>query len=146
MLEGSHQASEMLKVKHDQSTIYGCATRVQDTSGWKFRPRNCRFISVATRTVGQGDLPAEASGTDVSHRAAAIWQAVTRVNLEQAPKGKSWMPTRPIFGEGRSGMRKQSTYAFIPIHRGNEDGMSGRCLGQRGRPVPNAGSRPATVL
>jgi hypothetical protein len=23
--------------------------------------------------------------------------------------------------------------------------MSGRCLGQRGRPVPDAGSRPATI-
>jgi hypothetical protein len=59
----------------------------QDTSGCKSRPGNCRFIPVATQTVGQGDLPAEALGTDVSHRAAATWQAVTRVNPEQAPKG-----------------------------------------------------------
>ncbi|BBO72647.1 hypothetical protein DSCW_00640 [Desulfosarcina widdelii] len=35
--------------------------------------------------------------------AAATWQAVTRVNPEQAPKGQSWTPTRPIFGKGRSG-------------------------------------------
>jgi hypothetical protein len=33
----------------------------------------------------------------------------------------------------------------IPIHRGNGDSMSGGYLGQRGRPVPDAGSRPATM-
>ena len=44
----------------------GCATKAQVTSGCKFRPGNCRFIPVATQTVGQGDLPAEALGKDVS--------------------------------------------------------------------------------
>jgi hypothetical protein len=33
-------------------------------------------------------IPAEALGKDVSLRAAATWQAVTRVNLEKAPKGQ----------------------------------------------------------
>ena len=41
-----------LRVKGKQGTIYGCATKVQGAGGWEFRPRNCRFISVATRTVG----------------------------------------------------------------------------------------------
>ena len=49
-----------------------------------------------------------------------------RVNLEQASKGQSWKPTRPIFGEGRSGIGKQPSNAPISIHRGNEDSMSGR--------------------
>jgi len=32
----------------------------------------------------------------------ATLQAVTRVKLEQASKVKSWMPTRPLTGEGRA--------------------------------------------
>ena len=31
--------------------------------------------------------------------------------------------------------------ALVLIHRGIEDGMSGRYLGQRGRPVPESGGR-----
>ena len=55
------------------------------------------------------------------------------------------MPTRPIFGEGRSRAGKQPSKALALIYRGNEDGMSGRWLEHRGRPVPGAGSRPATA-
>jgi hypothetical protein len=40
--------------------------------------------------------------TKPSSRGRAIWQAVTRVKLEQASKVKSWMPTRPNNGEGRA--------------------------------------------
>ena len=35
--------------------------------------------------------------------------------------------------------------ALVLIHRGNEDGMSGRWLEHRGRPVPGAGSRQETA-
>jgi len=55
------------------------------------------------------------------------------------------MPTRPIFGEGRSRAGKKSSTAPALIYRGNEESMSGRWLEYRGRPVPGAGSRPATV-
>jgi hypothetical protein len=56
------------------------------------------------------------------------------------------MPTRPIFGEGQSSAGKQPSKAPVPIYRGNEDSMSGRWFEYRGRPVPDAGSQPATVL
>jgi len=56
------------------------------------------------------------------------------------------MPTRPIFGEGRSRVGKKPSTAPALIYRGNEDSMSGRWLEYRGRPVPDARSRPVTVL
>ena len=55
------------------------------------------------------------------------------------------MLTRPRFGEGRCRMGKEPLSAPILIYRGNEDGMSGRYRAYRGRPVPDAGSRPVTV-
>jgi hypothetical protein len=72
-----------------KNTIYRCATMAQVASGRKSRPGNCRFIPVATQTVGQGDLPAEVLRKNASFWAAAIWQDVTRMNLEQASKVKS---------------------------------------------------------
>ena len=89
--------------------------------------------------MGQRDLPAEALGTEVHYGWAANRRAVTRVNLEQASKVQMWKPTRPIFGEGRSGTGKKPIYAPVPVHRGNEDGMSGKRFMQRGRPVPEVG-------
>ena len=56
------------------------------------------------------------------------------------------MPTRPRFGEGRCKMGNQPPQEPILIYRGNEDSMSGRWFEYRGRPVPDAGSQPATVL
>jgi len=47
-------------------TTYWCATRAQVTNGYKSRRGNCRFTLVATQTVEQGDLPAEALGTNLS--------------------------------------------------------------------------------
>ena len=79
-------------------------------------------------------------------RVAANWQAVTRVNLEQASKVQMWKPTRPIFGEGRSGTGKKPIYAPVSVHRGNEDGMSGKRFMQRGRPISEVGWRLTTAL
>jgi hypothetical protein len=36
--------------------------KAQDANGCKSRPGNCRHIPVATQTLGEGDLPAEALG------------------------------------------------------------------------------------
>ena len=47
---------------------------------------------------------------------------------------------------GRPQRDRDVTDLPIPTHRGNGDSMSGRYLEQRGRPVPDAGSRPATAL
>ena len=41
-------------------------------------------------------------------------QAVTRVKLEQAPKVKSWMPTRLLTGEGRADREETDTHLFGP--------------------------------
>jgi len=40
--------------------------------------------------------------------------AVTRVKLEQASKVKSWMPTRPLTGEGRADREETDTHLFGP--------------------------------
>jgi hypothetical protein len=83
---------------------------------------------------------------EYTFRVAANRQAVTRVNLEQASKVQMWKPTRPIFGEGRSGTGKKPIYAPVSVHRGNEDGMSGKRFMQRGRPVSEVGWRLTTAL
>ena len=41
-------------------------------------------------------------------------QAVTRVNLKQASKVKSWMPTRLRFGEGRVNREETDEHWFDP--------------------------------
>ena len=41
-------------------------------------------------------------------------QAVTRVKLEQAPKVKSWMPTRPLTGEGHADREETDKHLFGP--------------------------------
>ena len=49
----------------------------------------------------------------------------TRVKLEQAPKMKSWMPTRPLNGEG-SMDREEIDKCTCSIRRGTERSMSER--------------------
>ena len=44
-------------------------------------------------------------------------QAVTRVKLEQAPKVKLWMPTRPLTGEGRANKEETDKHLFGPPRR-----------------------------
>jgi hypothetical protein len=41
-------------------------------------------------------------------------QAVTRVKPEQASKVKSWMPTRPLTGEGRANREETDRHLFDP--------------------------------
>ena len=41
-------------------------------------------------------------------------QAVTRVKLEQASKVKSWMPTRPLTGEGSTDREEIDKHLFDP--------------------------------
>jgi len=48
----------------------------------------------ATERLGWATGQVEASGQKSALGGQAILQAVTRVKLEQAPKVKSWMPTR----------------------------------------------------
>jgi len=52
----------------------------------------------------------------------------------------------PPYIRGRPKRDRDATDPPVPIHRGNGDSMSGRYLGQRGRPVPDAGSQPVTIL
>jgi hypothetical protein len=47
------------------------------------------------------------------------------VKLEQAPKVKSWMPTRPLTGEGSTD-REEIDDRTCSIRRGNERGMPER--------------------
>jgi len=56
----------------------------------------------ATERFGWATGQVEASGQKSALGGQAILQAVTRVKLEQAPKVKSWTPTRPLNGEGRA--------------------------------------------
>lgn len=56
----------------------------------------------------------EASGQESAFGRAATLQAVTRVKPEQAPKVKSWMPTRPLTGEGRADREETDKHLFGP--------------------------------
>ena len=57
---------------------------------------------VATERFSRVTGRIEASGQSPPLGGRATLQAVTRVKLEQASKVKSWMPTRPLTGEGRA--------------------------------------------
>jgi hypothetical protein len=55
-----------------------------------------------------------ASGQESAFGRAATLQAVTRVKLEQASKVKLWMPTRPLFGEGRAAGKETDKHLTGP--------------------------------
>jgi len=74
-------------------------------------------------------------GHQVAMGGPANPQAVTRVNPEQASKGKSWAPTHPQTGEGRRAEGKRPSSAPTAAHRGTGNRMRGRTAGQRGKPV-----------
>ncbi len=60
-----------------------------------------------------GNETAEASGAEGRNGDLASVQAVTRVNAEQASKRLMQEPTRPDFGEGRSGWNGKSEQGSI---------------------------------
>jgi hypothetical protein len=64
----------------------------------------------ATERLGWATDQVEASGQKSAIGGQAILQAVTRVKLEQAPKVKSWMPTRLLTGEGRANREETDTH------------------------------------
>jgi len=69
---------------------------------------------VATERLGRVTGRVGASGQTSAIGGQAIWQAATRVKLEQAPKVKSWMPTRLLTGEGRANGEETDTHLFGP--------------------------------
>jgi hypothetical protein len=80
---------------------------------------------VATERLGRVTGWVGASGQTSAIGGQAIWQAATRVKLEQAPKVKSWMPTRPLNGEG-SMDREEIDKCTCSIRRGTERSMPER--------------------
>jgi hypothetical protein len=86
------------------------------------------------RAVSAGNRADRNLATKSTHGGRAIWQAVTRVKLEQASKAAMWTPTRRKIGEGRTdgeepgaGARhndnRSSTYR---VYRGSEHSMPER--------------------
>ena len=69
---------------------------------------------VATERLGRVTGWVGASGQTSAIGGQAIWQAATRVKLEQAPKVKLWMPTRPLTGEGRANKEETDKHLFDP--------------------------------
>ncbi len=69
---------------------------------------------VATERLGWATGWVGASGQKSAFGRAATLQAVTRVKPEQAPKVKSWMPTRPLTGEGRADREETDMHLFGP--------------------------------
>ena len=69
---------------------------------------------VATERSGRVTGRVEASGQESAVGRAATLQAVTRVKPEQASKVKSWMPTRPLTGEGRANGEETDKHLFDP--------------------------------
>ena len=54
------------------------------------------------RAARSGNGAGRNLATKSTHGGRAIWQAVTRVKLEQASKAAMWTPTRRKIGEGRT--------------------------------------------
>ena len=54
------------------------------------------------RAMSMGNRADRNLVTKSTHGGRAIWQAVTRVKLEQASKAAMWTPTRRKIGEGRT--------------------------------------------
>src|SRR5438477_476185 len=69
---------------------------------------------VATERSGRVTERVGASGQESAVGRAATLQAVTRVKPEQASKVKSWMPTRPLTGEGRANGEETDKHLFDP--------------------------------
>jgi len=69
---------------------------------------------VATERFGWATGRVGASGHESAFGRAATLQAVTRVKPEQASKVKSWMPTRPLNGEGRANGEETDKHPFGP--------------------------------
>ena len=69
---------------------------------------------VATERLGRVTGWVGASGQKSAIGGQAIWQAATRVKLEQASKVKSWMPTRLLTGEGRANGEETDKHPFGP--------------------------------
>jgi hypothetical protein len=69
---------------------------------------------IATERLGRATGRVEASGQKPVFKDGQETLAVTRVKLEQAPKVKSWMPTRPLTGEGRADREETDTHLFGP--------------------------------
>jgi hypothetical protein len=80
---------------------------------------------VATERLGRVTGWVGASGPTSAIGGQAIWQAATRVKLEQAPKVKSWMPTRLLTGEGSTD-REEIDTRTCSIRRGIERSMPER--------------------
>jgi hypothetical protein len=82
---------------------------------------------VAIGAAVEATKPPEPSRKTGRSSDSASSQAVTRVNVEQAPKGLMWKPTRPQYGEGRSPWGNEARASRSDInqgfHRGNDDGM-----------------------
>ena len=94
-------------------------------------------------SVRLGSYPDGASRSSGDNRAlsgapANLW-AVTRVNPEQASKGKLRTPTRLNNGEGRCAEGKQPTDAPSAVRRGSGNSTWGRFSGQRGKPAGERG-------
>src|SRR5260370_12422214 len=97
---------------------------------------------VATERLSRVTGWAGASGQKPALGGRAILQAVTRVKLEQASKGKSWMPTHQVAGEGRA---DREEYRHAPVRStgvmstpSKEGGLSNWGIsGAGGRPPPN---------
>ena len=109
----------------------------QITSGRRTHPSSHRQGSVADEQFGRVNRPDWSLVTKSTLGGQAIWQAVTRVKLEQASKVKSWKPTPiergrqadPSIEWGRPRGQGRSRRCTCRKHRGSEHGMSERRSG-----------------
>jgi hypothetical protein len=92
------------------------------------------------RAVRLGNWAYRSPATKTASGGRANRRAVTCVKPEQASKGKSWMPTRPEYGEG-STVRGSSRQMHLDWSTGVR-GTARRDRGsrKRGRPVAGEGS------
>jgi hypothetical protein len=95
------------KCNNDRSYI-GCAVERRWSTAGVYPPGNWFAPPGSNRSSSGGNEAAEAFGVEGRIGDSASLQAVTRVNAEQAPKRLMQEPTRPDFGEGRSGWNRTS--------------------------------------
>jgi hypothetical protein len=81
---------------------FRCAPKGLITSGGRTHSKQLMVRFDSWRALSAGNRADRNLATKSTHGGRAIWQAVTRVKLEQASKAAMWTPTRPETGEGRT--------------------------------------------
>ena len=108
--------------------------------------RNCRYISVATKTAGRVTNRSKLLGQRPTSGGSASRRAATCVKPEQASKVTLRGPTGLNNREGRRNLREQPTNDHGFPRRGRGRGTPAQHTGQHGRSRPVRGRASRSTL